>query len=180
MSWEGGTELLDLVDLMDKSAEGCLNCILLIWGRLNDIQRELAVPPTPLYAIRTLYADNASVNAGVAGGLAGLLEEARKAAHARDDSATPYLPLKFKGCDDHIWALVLTRFNTLFCEWAENAGRLDLVHNRKDKIGVKEKVSKIATPLYALKRIQPPQKRGVMFLTPPPTPPPTSLKSPKK
>ena len=50
---------------------------------------------------------------------------------------------KFKGCDDHILALVLTRFNTLFCEWAENAGRLDLVHNRKDKIGVKEKVSEI-------------------------------------
>ena len=58
------------------------------------------------------------------------------------------------GCDDHILALVLTRFDTLFCEWAENAGRLDLVHNSKDKIGVKEKVSKIAIPLHALKRIQ--------------------------
>ena len=108
VSWEGGTELLDLVDLIDKSAEGCLNCILLIWGRLNDIQRELAVPPTPLYAIRTLYADNASVNTGVAGGLAALLDEARKAAHARDDPATLYHPLKFKGCDHHILALVLT------------------------------------------------------------------------
>ena len=101
------------------------------FGRLNDIQRELAVPPTPLYAIRTLYADNTSVNTGVAGGLAAVLEEARKAAHARDDPAIPYHPLKFKGCDDNILALVLTRFNTLFCEWAENAGRLVISNDWK-------------------------------------------------
>ena len=128
--------------------------ILLILGGLSDIQRALARLLTPLYAIRTLHADNASMNTGVAGGLAALLGEARKAAHPRDNAATPYLPLKFKGCDDHILALALTWFNTLFCEWAENAGLLDLMHNRKDKIGVKEKVSNIATPLHALKRMQ--------------------------
>ena len=69
ISWEGGIELIDVIDLVDKSAAGDLAAILKCLDRLQTLQRGMGLPPTPLWAFRTLYADNASVNTGSIGGL---------------------------------------------------------------------------------------------------------------
>ena len=77
MSWEGGTELIDVIDLGDKSAAGYLAAILKCLDRLQTLQRNMGLPPTPLWAFRALYGDNASVNTGSIDSLLVLFNEAR-------------------------------------------------------------------------------------------------------
>ena len=100
ISWEGGTELVDVIDLVDKSASGYLAAILKCLDRLQTLQRGMGLSPTPLWAFRTLSADNASVNTGSIGGLLVLFNEARHAAYRAEQPAKPFIAMEFKGCDD--------------------------------------------------------------------------------
>ena len=67
------------------------------------------------------------------------------------------------------FSLVLTRFNVLFCEWAERKGWLDLIHNKKFKVNAptngtpySEKAANIAkTPVSGLNTPPPPVKTPI-------------------
>ena len=48
------------------------------------------------------------------------LNASRWLEHTRIDPPKPFEPWHFKGCGGHTLALVFSRFNTLFCEWALN------------------------------------------------------------
>ena len=108
-----------MVDILDKSATGLLKSILAMWDKLGETQVAPNVPTTPLYAIDTLYADNASVNTGEVSGLSVLSNCARLAAYLRDHpNDRGFKALLFKGCKDHVLALVLASYNQKLVAWA--------------------------------------------------------------
>ena len=150
ISSEGAAELMDVIDLVDKSAAGYLAVILKCLDRLHTLQRGMGLSPTPLWALRTLYADNAFVNTGSIGGLPVSFKEARHAAYRAEQPAEPFFAMEFKGCDDHILAFVLTRFHDLFCVWAKVMGQLDIIHNKNFQVNAKEREANLALPLHAL------------------------------
>ena len=122
--------LLDVVDIVAKGAAGCLQSILDMRERVQNAQRELSVPVSKLYHISTLYADNASVNPGPLNGLTPFLNEARNMAWEHDlqeklvqggsrGTFPKFKDLQFKGCDDHITALVYSAFNGVLLDRAK-------------------------------------------------------------
>ena len=108
------------MDILDNSARGLLTSILYMWDKLQRTQQSLKLTPTPLYAIATLYADNASVNTGEVGRLCVFLNTARRKAYLLDhpdSDGCGFKVLLFKGCDDHILALVLASYNRKLVAW---------------------------------------------------------------
>ena len=162
-----GTELLGLCDQVDKTAAGYLKSILNMMCRLNSIQEKLGVRLTKLYHVDTLFADNASVNTGEIAGLVVLMNQARHMQYEADRAAHEslfvpepfelYVPMEFKGCDDHILALVLTSFNRQLISWAAPIPEV------KHLAWAKKQGGYVALPFHVLKKLS---KRLGGFLAP--------------
>jgi hypothetical protein len=167
VSYAQETELLGLVDQPLKAAGDILTTIIKLWAVLNTTQHTLGLPVTNLYYVRCLYSDNASVNTGRWTGLRVLFDEVRFKAweilfgnsdSTSDATYEPFTPLVFKGCDDHIAALVLKNFSTAVVDWAR-AGPSEFAYMaHKKKVG-----GYVALPFYVLKRLS---KRLLGFLRP--------------
>jgi hypothetical protein len=101
-SGHSSTELLGLLDSVDKSAQASLDDIFLVLERVNAVERRFNVPQTPLYHFTSLTCDTTSSMSGHIGGLQALLEKARHKAWTGDGCPGVYKPLTFKQCDDHV------------------------------------------------------------------------------
>ena len=157
VSFDDYTELLGVCEQPKKSATDYLTSLLKFWDRVQKTQRLLGVKVTSLYYVRTLYSDNASVNCGATEGLCAQLNAKRREAHAADGIKEPFRDLFFKGCDDHIAALILKLWSTKVVRYALDSQSHGFLAWKKKTNG------HIALPLHVLKTLG---KRLLGFLRP--------------
>ena len=131
-SGHSNTELLGLLDSVDKSAQASLDDIFLVLERVNAVERRFNVPQTPLYHFTSLTCDTTSSMSGHIGGLQALLEKARHKAWTGDACPGVYKPLTFKQCDNHVCNLVRMCFNRKVVDWCFNGNDFKwLIYNRR-------------------------------------------------